>query len=285
MTSSITKEKIVADLQQLGISKGDIVMVRAALSSIGRIKRQDILEALLEAIGPDGTLISLAFTSGVRPWLVRTTPPFTTNTVSYAGALPNMMLEHACAKRSTHPQTSFVAIGRDADSLLDGHDPRAPAYDPVRKLIELKGKMLLIGCAATSPGFTTTHVAERDIGMGWRILPSWLFCQSRYIDTDGQVKIFKRHDGGFCSNSYWKFYSAYVKHALLRSGYVGQAYSLLAPAAECYMVERGLLEKHPHINVCDDPLCFTCNVQRIDRWHCLPSYLLRRLLSKCRKTV
>nr|WP_315398571.1 AAC(3) family N-acetyltransferase [uncultured Duganella sp.] len=274
---NITSASIRHDLSVLGIVPGDVVLVRAALSAVGRVGDGDFLGALLELVGEEGTVASLAFTAGGLAWRAATIAPFTPTSKSYAGALPNAMIAHPQARRSLHPQCSFVAIGRHARELTDGHGPDAGAYEPVRKLMALGGKMLLAGCVASSPGFTTTHLAEVDLGLHRRRIGKRLFV-SRYVDEQGRVRVFHRKDPGLCSNSFWKFYAAYVNAGILTAGRVGNAYAICAPAAECYRIERAILADNPRFTICDANDCLTCNLLRWDRVHRWPAYLLRRAL-------
>ena len=276
-TMNITSESIRRDLTNLGIASGDVVLVRAGLSAVGRVVDGDLLGALLDVVGAEGTVASLAFTAGGFAWQASTIPPYTATTKSYAGALPNAMLAHPRAHRSLHPQCSFVAIGRHARDLTDSHGPCAGAYEPVRKLIALKGKMLVAGCVASSPGFTTTHLAEVDLGLHRRRVAPWIFI-SRYIDEQGRVRIFRRKDPGLCSNSFWRFYAAYVNSGILSAGRIGNAYSICAPAAECYAIERDILSRNARFGICDSKDCLTCNLLRWDCIHRWPGYLLRRAL-------
>jgi len=91
--------------------------------------------------------------------------PFRIDTPTYAGALPQKMMEMQESRRSRHPTCSFVAIGKNAELVTTGHGPQSPAYEPVRKIIDLHGKMALVGCVSSSPGFTTAHLAESDLGL------------------------------------------------------------------------------------------------------------------------
>lgn len=58
MTSFITRADLAADLSHLGLLPGDIVMVHAALSKIGRVLGgpDSIIGALCDVVGPDGTI-------------------------------------------------------------------------------------------------------------------------------------------------------------------------------------------------------------------------------------
>lgn len=273
----ITRESIRHDLRKLGVAEGDVVLVRAGLKAVGAPDQSHLLDALLDTVGAHGTVASLAFTKGGFAWQASAIPPYTLDSVSYAGALPNMMIARPHAHRSLHPQCSIVAIGKHAREITDGHGPHSRAYEPVRKLIALKAKMMLAGCVASSPGFTTAHLAEADLGLHRRRIAPWLAI-SRYVDEQGRIRTFYRTDPGLCSRSFWKFYAAYVKSGHLSTGMVGKAYAICAPAAECYAIEREILAKNKAFSACDSADCVACNLMRWDRLHRWPAFLLGRVL-------
>ncbi len=281
--SRISQSDIERSLLEIGIVPGDTLLLRAGLKAVGRIDGggRTFLDALLKILGPSGTLISLAFTGSsfiVKP---QKEDAFDIRKKSNSGALPNLMIDHPLARRSLHPTCSFVAIGKNADYILTGHDQNSPAYEPVRKIIELDGKCMLIGCVDSSPGFTTTHLAEADLGMTALSLFSGLY-STYYKSSDGGLRLFRRPDPGFCSLSYYKFYSFYVKKGILRTGVVGNAYSILALAKKCYEVEFEVLSKDSKFNLCDSLDCYTCNAGRRDRICFLPLFLLRKIWNKIR---
>jgi aminoglycoside N3'-acetyltransferase len=199
---------------------------------------------------------------------------------TYAGALPKAMLAHEGSARSRHPNCSFVGIGARAREILEGHGPASGAYEPVRRMIELDGKGLLIGCVEASPGFTTAHLAEADLGLFRRVIFPWLNSVF-FVDEDDKVKLFKRQDHGLCSQGFRNFYSHYVLKGILRSGFVGHAYSIAVPLREAYEIERALLARDPKFAICGNPDCVMCNARRWDRLHRVPVWALRRL----RRTV
>jgi aminoglycoside N3'-acetyltransferase len=281
----ISEEQLLAELRGMGIKDGDTVLVRASLGAIGRMTSgaKTFIDALLMAVGPNGTIVSLAFTDAAFIRRPKPENAFHSKKVSYAGALPNAMLEHPGAHRSSHPMCSYVAIGRLADELTRDHDESSGAYEPIRKIIENHGVLLLVGCVDVSPGFTTVHLAEADLGLLRLSVFPWLR-STYYTDRRGQLKVFRRRDLGLCSNSYWKFYALYVRAKFLRIGFLGRAYAIAAPAKECYELERQMLERNPKFNVCDSDACFTCNVGRWDRIHRVPLFVFgwvrRKLFGK-----
>ena len=235
------------------------------------------LDALIDAVGDSGTIVSLAFTSGTWIKKPKVENAFTLNKKSYAGALPNAMIKRTNAHRSKHPTCSFVAIGKDARFLTSGHDSKSSAYEPVRKIIELEGKCILVGCVNSSPGFTTTHLAESDLGYLNKYPIFARLNSTYYIDENGLPKLFRRKDPGLCSKSYYKFYSLYVKNGILNTGFVGNAYSILAAAKDAYDIDYYKLKEDKSFNVCEDDCCFTCNANRWDRIHKLPIYVIKKI--------
>lgn len=279
--SRIGPDDLIASFREMGIVEGDTILIRAGLGAVGRIDggARAFIAALLSAVGPEGTIVSLAFTDTA---FIRKPDPenrFHAKKKSYAGALPNAMIEYEGAERSRHPMCSYVAIGKHAPLLTQNHGPESPAYEPIRVLVELKGKCMLVGCVQSSPGFTTTHLAETDLGLSKRIIFPWLN-STYYEDEQGQLKLFRRRDPGMCSSSFFKMYGHYVAGGLLRTGMVGSAYSIIGPAAECYQVDRSVLLADPKFTICDSRTCITCNALRWDRLHRVPLFAFNMIKKK-----
>ncbi len=273
----ISRLDIEKSLVGLGVNSGDTILLRAGLKSVGRIEGggNTFLDAFLNVLGPTGTLVSLAFTETSFILKPKKSDAFDSKKKSNAGALPNLMINHPLSRRSLHPTCSFVAIGKNADYILSSHDHNAPSYQPVRKIVELGGKCMLIGCVDSNPGFTTTHLAEADLGLvSLSILVN--LTSTYYVASNGSLKLFRRRDPGLCSKAYSKFYPLYAKHGLLSSGFVGKAYSLIAPAKECYEIDLKTLGVNPKFAVCDSWDCFPCNAGRWDRLHYFPLYVISK---------
>jgi aminoglycoside N3'-acetyltransferase len=285
MRNNISKERLVQDFKLMGILVGDIILVRANLAAVGRLSggAETFIDALLDTVGAEGTIVSLAFTNGSLFKKPKIEDAFNLKKKSYAGALPNGMIARLDSLRSKHPMCSYVAIGKYAEHIIAGHDENSPAYDPVRKIIELNGKNLLVGCVESSPGFTTAHLAEADLGMLKRLPIFSNFTQVYYENDDGGYSIYKRSDPGLCSNSFYKFYALYVIKGILKTGFIGEAFSIIAPSRAAYDVEYDTLAVDPKFNICSSKDCFTCNANRWDRLHCMPVFLFRMIWKKFKK--
>lgn len=271
-------DKLKNDLERLGVERGDTLLVRADLGSIGKLttkKRTDYIQFLLDTVGNEGTIIGLSFTEGF--FIKKDTKTiFQDSSKSYTGSFANLMLKHTDAIRSTHPTNSYIGIGKHATYILENHNEDSGAYDPIRKIIELNGKMILIGCAGTSPGFTTTHLAEVDLGLHKRII--WPTLNGGLYYKEGQVCVFKRKDLGSCSSTFYKFYGFYIKEEVLEQGYIGNAYSLLIDAQKAYDIDHVVLRDNPKITICNDKSCMLCRARRWDNLKDLPLYFMRQVL-------
>lgn len=278
-------EKLKNDLKNLGIKKGDTLLVRADLGAIGKLetkKREDYINFILDTVGEDGTIVGLSFTNGF--FLKKNKSMiFDGTNKSYTGAFANTMLKYKKAVRSKHPTNSYVAIGKNAEFILNDHNENSGAYEPIRKIMELNGKMILIGCVESSPGFTTTHLAEVDLGLHKKIIFPML--NGIYYKHDDKIKLFKRKDLGSCSSTFYKFYGFYVKNQLLTQGFIGNAYTILMNANEAYKIDYDILKKNPKMTLCDNPSCMLCRARRWDNLKDMPMYFIKYLFPKMIKKV
>lgn len=264
MIPSLHTDACVSQLQALGLARGDTVLVRAATSAIGTVSgennRPDFLtDAILETIGPEGLLLGLSFSKS--DWIFRfpKKEPYDTGEPAVTGGLVAAMLRRPHAYRSDHPTNSFVAMGEGASAFLADHDAEAACFAPIRKLIARRGKMMLIGCEQTSPGFSTVHLVQHDLGLDTR---TWmgLILGRRYLAKDGSVRWYRKKDVPGCSMGFGKFYEPYRAEGILREGKVGEANGLLIDAAAAYDVEHGIVSRDPTAALCDRDCCMTCRL-------------------------
>ncbi|MGW8142280.1 aminoglycoside 3-N-acetyltransferase [Sphingomonas sp. OV641] len=172
----LTVAGLRADLARLGLATGDIVLVHAACSRVGRVLGgpDGIIAALLGTVGPAGTL--MAVLDWDTPWEVlrddRGRPPerwrpeiapFSAGTTRAArknGVLPEFLRTTRGACRSDNPGASVVALGAYAADLTRDHalDYGYGPDSPFDRLVRLEGKVLLLGAPFGST--TLLHHAE-----------------------------------------------------------------------------------------------------------------------------
>ena len=198
---------IAADLTILGLQTGDTVLVRSAARAIKVASGSPataLFDGILETIGPSGTLVALAFTPDFYFWQKRQAAqfPFHPRAKSDTGAFAQIVLDHPGSVRSKHPTNSFVAFGPNAGAIVRGHDETATAFYPIKNLIDAGGKLLLVGCVESSPGFSTVHRVQEDLGLADRTLMSRKrICA---VQEGDHLRWFERRDVSGCSAGFWQ---------------------------------------------------------------------------------
>ena len=175
----LTRKALVADLRAAGVASGQTLMVHTSLRSLGYVigGAQTVLEALIEAVGPEGTLMmptqswkNLDPATGVhgnipREWwpVIRAEYPAYDKRVtptSTMGAVAEMLRAWPGALRSDHPARSVSALGQHAASLVFPHTLENIFGDgsPLGRLYELDGSVLLLGVGYDKN--TSLHLAD-----------------------------------------------------------------------------------------------------------------------------
>lgn len=265
-------------LKRLGLKKGDMVLVRAALRSMGELdgtRSTTFIKALLEVVGSEGTIVGLSFNNSILFPRRKKNIVITPQTPPDTGGMTSTLVDWPGAIRSLHPTNSFVAIGRLARGLVAGHDENTTCFHPIDALMEYNGKMILVGCVDSSPGFSTVHRVQERLGLATRSILKGR--EGFYFEREGEVRLFRRLDVPGCSNGYYKFYSHYVREGKLTVGAVGDAYSVSIIARDAFDIEYPILEKEPKFALCDDPGCFSCRGTRLYNLTDMPKFYTRQL--------
>lgn len=151
-------------------------MLHCSLSSMGYVVggADTVVTALLEALGPDGTLMALAgwehdsyeldeWPAAVRSAYLSDPPgfdPLVSEAARDFGRLPERIRTWPCAAASTHPEARIVALGGRSEWVTKDQPLDHPygAGSPLEKLVEAEGQVLVLG----APLNTTTllHHAE-----------------------------------------------------------------------------------------------------------------------------
>ena len=115
------KDRLASDLRTLGIGAGDLVIVHSSLKAVGRIEpdASAMVEALVETIGPDGTLLVPTLVPalrGLRPLFERDVTP------SEMGLLTEKVRKWPGTVRSNHQTHSVAALGPLANEITQNHE-------------------------------------------------------------------------------------------------------------------------------------------------------------------
>ncbi|WP_089103907.1 aminoglycoside N(3)-acetyltransferase [Streptomyces hyaluromycini] len=153
-------------LAELGLRPGATVLAHASLQCVGA-GPDTVLAALLDTLGPHGTVVVPTFTAGnsdTSPSYRNRTRDMTEHQLDLhhtqmpafewdrtpsegMGRLAEAVRCSAGAVRSAHPQTSFAALGMRARQLTSGHDEECHLgeHSPLARLERAGAQVLLLG--------------------------------------------------------------------------------------------------------------------------------------------
>lgn len=164
--AALTRKELVAALAAVGVVAGDGLLVHSALQFFGKPEGglQMYLDALLAAIGPNGTLAVPTF-------------PFTFNRgLDYdpaatpskdMGVFSEFVRTQPGARRTTHPMQSLAVLGAAAEDLAARDTPSAfDGSSAFERMLELNFKLLLLG--ADVQAASIVHYSEQRAAVPYR---------------------------------------------------------------------------------------------------------------------
>ena len=159
------------------------------------------------------------------------------------GSFPAALLNMNNRVRGNHPLNSFSAIGDRADELITGQSWE-DVYAPLRKLVEMKGKLLVMGTDLTS--LTFIHYAEQLAGR--KLFVRWA---KDVANCTQRVRV------GSCSRAFNNLQLS-LDHLCVDISY-RQSRCQLLPAIETLDSLVTSIRSNPKITHCKDTMCLRCN--------------------------
>ncbi len=266
-----TKERIIDDLRELGAREGDTLLVHASMRAIGKVEggADTMVDALLEVLGPEGTLLTPAFNAGNRvpeKWAtadIRSLPALYSNSdtpefvegisLGQVGALAGRV--HARSdSRGSHPTLAFSALGRNA-AFLTGDAPfhyPLGTNSPLARLHQLNGGILLVGVDQTVNA--SLHLAEN-----WADAP---YSRRKAMIRMPDQTAMEMEGSPECSAGFAKIEPVLRQARILRTGYIGNAPSHLMRAQYVVSMAMEMIRGNPESLLCDNPDCSACTLGR-----------------------
>ncbi|MFN0106633.1 MAG: aminoglycoside 3-N-acetyltransferase [Bryobacteraceae bacterium] len=161
-----TRTSLGADLARLGVRQGSVLMVHAGVRSIGPVTGgvNVIVQALLDAVGPTGTLVAYVDYEPFHEDTDEVEIPVFDKRIAHAardhGVLHETLRTWPGAHRSDHPDAGVVAIGAMAAWITVDH-PFQFGYGmgtPFDKALRANVQVLMLGAPLDT--ITLLHYAE-----------------------------------------------------------------------------------------------------------------------------
>jgi aminoglycoside 3-N-acetyltransferase len=172
----VVRSQLVRDLRGLGVRPSTILMVHARMSALGWVVggTQTVVEALLEVLGPEGTLMSYVGWED-DPWHLAAWPeewqaayraelppfdPELSEADHEMGRFPERVRTWPGSRKSGGHVMRMAAVGARAGWLTADQpwdDPQGPG-SPLAKLVEAEGQVLMLGAPLET--LTILHHAE-----------------------------------------------------------------------------------------------------------------------------
>jgi len=236
----MTPKEITVGLKELGLRRGDIVLLHSSLSSLGIVDggADALIDAFLSVLGPEGTLAVPTFGA--------------------LGVVTERLRERPDAVESCHPKARIAAIGKDAEEICAEHWKAKTAHGhgtPYVRIAEKSGYVCLLG--VDQDRNTTLHTVEALLE-----LP--------YLNTTPEVT-FETPEGS-CTRS-WKYFPGPHRDFIgldrvlrdsgkLRTRRIGNAVVRLIRSQDLIDIALGVGRRDPAFVLCDNPNCADCVRQR-----------------------
>lgn len=259
-----SKDSILADISRLGILSDDVIFVSADLLKVGYFNRtteqtyQDWVEIFRNLIGGKGTLVIPAYSPTFSRFRKRRDMVFNIHAEPSAGALSLAIHRFGKAERSLHPTNSCFAIGPMAEFILRGHDQSASSYLPYHRVLELKGKNLMLGTVDKGNGPMAFHLVQEQLGHT-SSHPSNGLRQTYFEDPiTGEIKLFTRQDIGGCTRGLYNLTGQHLIGQAMKIGTVGRGLSACVDIEKSARLIKQVMKNNPNLIRCDHKDCVSC---------------------------
>ena len=228
-----SKRKIMADIGELGLKRGDCVVVHSSFKKIGETEggARTVIDALAESVLPEGALlfpnlnIPHAFTAANPPRF----DVKKDHIRHMIGVLPEVFKFEYANVFSLHPTHSMMGIGAKAGEIVKDHDkaglPCGPGT-PWHKNALAGGFILLIGVNQHSN--TTYHCAEESVPDSYQLTPDFI---EGIVVLDGREITVRSRLHLWCNSADFNVTNPELEtRGIMKNGCIGEAPSMLIRA-------------------------------------------------------
>jgi len=255
-----------AGLQRIGVTAGTCLIAHCSFKPLkaAGFTPDELIDAMLESIGTDGTLMIPTFTysySGI--WNVT---PFNPNTTPGLdnGIVSEIFRVRKGTLRSGHPAGSVAAFGKHAAFLTSGRELCSPLGhgSSFEDAMLLDAKILMIGVGNNRNSML--HFVEVASGLPYNDIPFRQFWgNTAAVEKNGRteaVPLIPEYPG--CSDNFSWLDKPLLQEGIARSGQIGGSAAFLVNARQMqdYVIER--IKQKPDCLLCSSIVCEPCSLRR-----------------------
>lgn len=253
----LERKDLVKTFRDIGVKRGSVLAVHSSLSQFGYIRGgpRTVVEALLEVLGPKGTLCMPTHSASV----LGAAPYDPAKSPSKVGALTEFFRKMPGVIRSRHPTHSVAAFGPAAKALTHMKDP---AIAPLSrhgfwgKLVDHDGSVLLL-CPIRSS--TILHVGE-----AWEQIPQPLLIAHSFDPKGKRVVQVMPQSPWHVDHFQETMVDPLMQKGIMRMAPLGESKIFFAPARAMAEISVEVNRANPLITIgrkgaCS---CFYCKAVR-----------------------
>ncbi len=251
----LSKQDLIEGFRRLGLNSGDTVLVQSSYKAFGGVEGgpKTVLEALLEVLGPEGTLIKPTFNwddfGEKKLYSKRNTKPQT-------GIMCEMLMQWPGVRRIYHPIHGFSLVGRLADELSQTvkNEGSFESSSLFGELHRRNAKIMLMGVNYRK-GLTFFHYVEEAAMVPYR---KFITLEGGVEESDGSVRrIAMKYFGRSTKDVKYDIDKVQPcleeqKPAVVAVEKIGLSTVKLMRAADAYDRILSALEKNPNLAVVDE---------------------------------
>lgn len=249
-----TEESLIQQLKKMGINPKGTVLVHSSMKSIGTVDggADTVLDALSKYM-KDGLLVLPTHTWST---INNKNPKFYVDqTESVVGILTQLFWKRPNVIRSWHPTHSVAALGKDAQSFIEGDErfetPCARG-SALGKLLDREGTIMLVGVDLRRNTFI--HGIEEWNDIPGRISDNYERLYTVLPDGTEIPTPSRRHCGLSWSKHYWKVEEVLAKRGSITYGQFGDAKVIICNAVKLNRDISKMLKVDPELFSDNEPL-------------------------------
>lgn len=229
-------QSVIAQLHDIGVEHGDVLLVHASFRAVRPIVGgpAGLIEALSEAIGPQGTLVMPSWTGDDdRPFDPKADPANPD-----LGVVPDIFWRLPGVLRSDHP-FAYAARGPIAHRILADGLPLPPMCpeSPAGRVLECDGRILLLG--VDHDANSSLHLCELLADVPYRT-PKHIT-----VLRDGRPQRIDYAENDHCCQRFNEAGDWLKERGLQRAGPVGDAPSKLMRSRDLVDIVVPRLQREP----------------------------------------